>query len=632
MSMGQELGRGAEGAVFEVPIPDAVAKIYHKVPDHKKQQKLSFMAQTADERLLSYVSWPKETLHQGSKTGPVVGFLMPKVARKDEVHLVYSPAHRRQDYPKAAWDFLLAVARNVAASFETIHSQGYVIGDVNQKGVMVGKDSKVTLIDSDSFQVNANGTLHRCLVGVPHFTPPELQGIAGFDSITRTNNHDNFGLALLIFHLLFGARHPYSGVALKQGVGDVLETDIKSFRYAYARDAQARGIAPPPRSIPLSILPDAVEAMFHAAFTERGAAGGRPTAQQWVAALDAVRTRVKKCGVSSMHVYPDHLAKCPWCALEQQGVTYFIDLGATYTQTPTGFELTRVWALIQAVPAPPPLVVPNVGTANLSPRPLPQDVTSSGMTAFYYVLVIIAALTVLTFSNFFTALVVGGIGWMVAGNIGREARIAEKQRRQAAMDAAKRDYEQIVERLEAEAGPEGFRAKRGHLEPLRDEYAKLPEATRLELDKLHATAKERQLTRYLSTCFIDNASISGVGPAKKASLRSFGIETAAEVSASAVYQVRGFGDVLTRAVLDWRNSCERRFVFNPATAVSPADKNAVLAKFGAQRMALETALAAGAMELQQFRQRATGQLAALMPLLQDAARKRAQAEKDLTVL
>mgnify|MGYP000709306936 CR=1 FL=1 len=147
------------------------------------------------------------------------------------------------------WDFLLYVARNTAAAFDTLHSHGHVLGDVNQGNVMVGGDSQVVLIDSDSYQIRAKDTVHLCEVGVSHFTPPELQGISSFKGVTRTPNHDNFGLALLIFHLLFGGRHPYSGVPLRKGVGDALETDIKEFRYAYARDAQNRGIAAPPGSI-----------------------------------------------------------------------------------------------------------------------------------------------------------------------------------------------------------------------------------------------------------------------------------------------------------------------------------------------------------------------------------------------
>ncbi|MDK7181605.1 hypothetical protein QP446_12750, partial [Corynebacterium riegelii] len=92
-----------------------------------------------------------------------------------------------------------------------------------------------------------------------------------------------------------GGRHPYSGVPLISDAGNALETDITHFRYAYASDNQRRGLKPPPRSIPLSMLPSDVEAMFQQAFTESGVATGRPTAKAWVAALDLLRQQLKKC-------------------------------------------------------------------------------------------------------------------------------------------------------------------------------------------------------------------------------------------------------------------------------------------------------------------------------------------------
>ncbi len=634
VDIGRELGRGGEGSVFEISsLGSQVAKLYHKQPDAKKQAKLAFMAATADQQLLSYLAWPQETLHP-SRGGPVVGFLMPKVVGKEPIHMVYSPAHRRQDHPQAAWDFLLFVARNIAACFETVHKHGHIIGDVNQNSVMAGKDSKVILIDSDSFQVNARGTMHLCEVGVSHFTPPELQSLTSFDGFTRTTNHDNFGLALLIFHVLFGGRHPYSGVPLKSGVGDALETDIKNFRYAYARDNQPRGIGPPPRSIPLAMVPDAVEAMFHAAFTERGAQGGRPTAQQWVAALDSIRGHLKKCSASPMHIYPDHLAKCPWCALEQQGVAYFVDLGTTFTQTSTGFVLAQVWAVIQAVPAPPTLSLPSPSNFAVTAQPLPAGVAGEGTITAYRVIAVVIGIAIAMAAPkaMFWGIVVGAVGWFMAGSAGSSERAAERSRRSAAREAAKKEYDELVERVQRDAGPAGFQAKRAELTKLRDEYQALPQAEKQELDKLHSTAHERQKQKFLDGCFIDSASISGVGPARKAALRSFGIETAADVSRSKVMQVRGFGESLTRAVTDWKASCERRFVFNASNAVSAADRDAVRAKFGARKVSIEAALSRGVGELQNFRQRAVSKLATLQPQLEAAAKKLAQADKDLEAL
>lgn len=634
IALGRELGKGGEGSVFEVSaLANQVAKLYHKAPAPKKQAKLSFMASTADAQLLNYVAWPQETLHP-SRGGPVVGFLMPKVSGKDPIHMVYSPAHRRQDYPKAAWDFLLYVARNIAASFEVVHIHGHVIGDVNQNSFMVGRDSKVMLIDSDSFQVNTGEALHLCEVGVSHFTPPELQSLSSFDGFTRTTNHDNFGLALLIFHVLFGGRHPFSGVPLRSGVGDALETDIKTFRYAYARDNETRGLSPPPRSIPVSMLPDAMESMFHLAFTERGASGVRPSPKQWVAALDGLRGRLKKCGTSSMHMYPDHLGSCPWCTLERQGVVYFIELGTTFTPTSSGFVLAQVWGLIQAVPAPPPVTVPNPNSFNAKAKPLPDGIPGEGAITFYKLIVLVIAIGVFIAAPkaWFIALLVGWAGWAMASSAGSSRRSAELSMRRSAMEVARQQYGHLVERARKEAGPEGFHALRAELAKIKDELEGLPRMEKEEIDKLHATAHDRQKQKFLDTCFIDNASIPGVGPTRKAALRSFGIETAADVSKLRVMQVRGFGESLTRAVLDWKASCERRFQFNPAVAVSQADRDAVRARSATRRIMLEGQLSRGVGELQSFRQRAASQMTTLQSQLEAAARKLAQAQADFAAM
>ena len=55
---GRELGKGGEGAVYDIEeFVDSVAKIYHTPPPALKQDKLAFMAATADAQLLNYVAW-----------------------------------------------------------------------------------------------------------------------------------------------------------------------------------------------------------------------------------------------------------------------------------------------------------------------------------------------------------------------------------------------------------------------------------------------------------------------------------------------------------------------------------------------------------------------------------------------
>ena len=87
-----------------------------------------------------------------------------------------------------------------------------VVGDVNSNNVVVHRDATTHLIDCDSFQIpGAGGALHRCTVGVAEYQPPEFQG-KDLSRLDRLPQHDLFGLAVMIFQLLFVGKHPFAGV------------------------------------------------------------------------------------------------------------------------------------------------------------------------------------------------------------------------------------------------------------------------------------------------------------------------------------------------------------------------------------------------------------------------------------
>ena len=75
----------------------------------------------------------------------------------------------------------------------------------------------VTLIDCDSWQVNAAGKTFRCPVAAPDMLAPELQG-KELGKISRTLESEYFSLAILIFKSLMLGRHPYDVVG---GAGPV---------------------------------------------------------------------------------------------------------------------------------------------------------------------------------------------------------------------------------------------------------------------------------------------------------------------------------------------------------------------------------------------------------------------------
>lgn len=63
--LGQLIGRGGEGAVYEVlGKPDFVAKIYEKPFDQQKAEKLSSMIKLAKPAIFQVAAWPKSTIHK----------------------------------------------------------------------------------------------------------------------------------------------------------------------------------------------------------------------------------------------------------------------------------------------------------------------------------------------------------------------------------------------------------------------------------------------------------------------------------------------------------------------------------------------------------------------------------------
>jgi hypothetical protein len=112
------------------------------------------------------------------------------------------------------------------------------------------------------------------------------------------------------------------------------------------------------------------------------------------------------------------------------------------------------------------------------------------------------------------------------------------------------------------------------------------EENRLIAD-LKAKQKEAQLRSFLQQFYIAYAKIRGIGRNRKILLRSYGVETAADVEQNRVQQISGFGPVVAGSLIAWRKSIEKRFVFNPNQPISPADIAAIKAAVLKKKSQLE---------------------------------------------
>ncbi|CAM2139612.1 Helix-hairpin-helix domain-containing protein [Pararobbsia alpina] len=634
VSLGNELGRGGEGTAFDVLLPGAnlAAKLYHGPVSKEKQEKLRAMVARSDDRLKAIAAWPLETLHL-TRQGPTIGFVMPKAVNAEPLHHLYGPGHRKQQFPDADWAFLVNAARNVAAAFAVLHASGCVVGDVNPNLVFVGRNTVTRLIDCDSFQFSSGNRVFGCEVGVPLFTPPELQGLSSMRDAMRTVNHDRFGLSLLIFHLLLMGRHPFFGVY--SGREDMPpERAIKEFRYAFSSPAGSQGMRPPPNTVGPEILPPSMVAMFELAFSKAGVqSNARPTAMQWVTALDGLKNQLRTCSTDSVHKYYAGIGACPWCQLESRtGFVCFINmLAGSPGPGSSSFDLARAWSNILAIASPGTAAAPSfVRPKNLKAKALPAEMrrAQTWRQLRPWIAVAVSVAGIAAAQQYAVLFLVLSSLCFIWGNGAAPERIQRK----AALDLANKVSAAAWSQWASAATDKSFQDNLEELKQTRREYEELGQRLAQDKQRLHSNAREIQLRNYLERFFISDHDIPGIGPTRKAMLESFGVESAADVSWNRVRSIKGFGERLTGELVAWRKSLEARFVFDPNKGIAPADLATLQQRYAQLRRQLEGALAAGPSQLTQSKNKLEQQRGYLREMVLNADLQVAQAEEDYRVV
>lgn len=638
--LGAEIGQGGNGIVYTVTRrPDLVAKIQKFPLGSHDVAKLERMMQGATVELLSVSAWPVDGLKDAA--GRIAGFVMPRIADARPVYELYGPRSRVQHFPSADFRFIVHVAANIARLFQAIHEAGFVAGDVNHSNVMVRQNGTAAVIDCDSMQVG-DGSQFRCAVATELFVPPELFG-ADLASTPRTPNHDNFGLAVLIFHLLFMGRHPYAGVF--HGRGEMpIERAIAEGRYAYSHDSRRTQMTPPPMTVPMSAIGPEVARLFEEAFHPNARAGTRPRPLHWIAALDALKASLVPCRLVGWHHHPaDH--ECPWCRIE--GASRLKLFGGIVKVVTAGVaDLETLWARYQALTSPaflkrpprPALVLPRPSLPRLRAvrwrwpslalpragavrRAVTDGVGRVRWSLFLYVPALIFALydlkvlgswqshwaQLVALGQWFAAQPIhvqalAGFGALAAASL-LEIPLSRLLLHPRPTGLARL---RVLPALKAKAPAQASRPTASN--PLAHMWADItawrgamrlwwrfpaaPDVTDLAgpiaavKTKLDALAVERdnriracaapmpedeQRVRYLAQYRIEDARLHNIGAARCAVLRSWGIDTAADVDVVKISAIPGFGKNLTDKLLLWRENHEKGFTPSTAVVIDPLE-------------------------------------------------------------
>lgn len=572
------------------------------------------------------VAFPIDKLF--SDRGDFVGFTMRKARGVKPIHELYAPGSRKAEFPTADYRFLARTATNVARAVASVHLVGCIIGDINHSGILVKDQATVTLIDADSFQVRLGTMVYRCRVGVKEYTPPELQG-QPLGEIDRQPWHDAFGLAIVVFQLLFMGRHPFAGRFT--GQGDVpIDRAIKEGRFAFSIERRTETRMDPPPLVPtLSDMTPDVASAFERAFQRSPSRyQSRPTPADWVKLLTRFEQELIPCRLNPAHHHPKNAKSCPWCRLESgMGNSLFPRSAfATTSLRSSNFDLASAMADIDRVLSPgqapdPVQAIPLQGP--LRSASAAKVRWERAMRRLGGVLIAIVAVVGLA-SGIEIALVLFFLaGYLMFG--GNEAHLQLR----AARDRAESEWKQLGGEWELETGPSRFEAKRTHLMELVKEYRGLPARESALLQDLERRRRDIQLQRFLEGHRIGRARIEGIGDGRKATLASFGIETAFDVTVRTVRGVPGFGEVLTSNLAAWRRTIERRFSFNPSLGTDPVAIQQVRDKIARRRDELEVALRRGPTELEQLRVHAIASRRNPTQRMIEARRALAQAQVDL---
>ncbi len=684
---GPLVGEGGEGRIYEVQgRPDLVVKVYHAPLSATKAAKMRAMIARRPPAVERYAAWPLRLLKDAN--GAAGAVVMPRITGGRDIHLLYSPRARRQHFPQADWSFLILTAQNVAAAFANVHAAGCVIGDVNHGSVLVKDDAQVALIDCDSFQIRADGRLYACDVAVPTFTPPELQGRMLSD-VERSPDHDAFGLAVLIFHLLFMGRHPFAG--RPANTADVpIEQAIREHRFAFSRDRARVRLEPPPHTLPLEAASPEIAALFEHAF---GPHGARPTPLDWHGALDRLRGRLQRCALEPAHAFLTTLTACPWCRIEtQSGARLFLSLHrgpetALARGDDFGVGLVQgLWRAIMAAPRPVALPLPEhtalaggrepgsgaqaIGrrallaarlgygaaaaaglTAALAAPDLPVLWAAAGIAGFWTPRVALAPHKSAGVAEILQRLQTAQMHWeAVSARWGQETSAQQFDDVLALLNRLRLEHERLTAQAIAKA-QDRARTHQADVQKWTNDRARQAQAIRRRFnltepialtDAELVAAFNTQMGEHLDRHGIEKAGIADIGASRTAKLASFGIETAGDVTLAKVRAVPGFGSSLTRRLISWRRGIEQGFRFDAVRAQADIRAGLIAVKQapsapGEARLSqqaerrcrkIESELRDGAPVLQELSRRIAARQAMLLAEARVCAAEYAQAEAD----
>lgn len=260
----KELGKGGQARVYKIQTrgyEDYCLKKFIREEDAKKNyDRIAYMIQHPPQNIMGNSSfricWPIAFAYDLQKN--FIGYVMPLAfpnSRDLKILEVYNakPISQQAKYKRYPdWfgkyeldtdDGLknrLKMLCNWAIAIYSLHeTHKYVVVDLKPENVMATSSGKISIVDTDSFQISENGKLlYPGAAYTPAYFPPEGKAIKQSNT-PFPSSCDCFSAAICFYKILVGV-HPYGGTVKKHPY-DRLETEEEFIReglFAYGDKKQ----------------------------------------------------------------------------------------------------------------------------------------------------------------------------------------------------------------------------------------------------------------------------------------------------------------------------------------------------------------------------------------------------------
>jgi DNA-binding helix-hairpin-helix protein with protein kinase domain len=295
------------------------------------------------------------------------------------------------------------------------------------------------------------------------------------------------------------------------------------------------------------------------------------------------------CSANDAHHYFKVATSCPWCRMEHTAPGFIAFTPRLPTILgPTVFDLNALQAMLAGLKdpgAPPDLL--RIASVPQNLKPSPEALRARNARWMHFGAGGVGAVAGICLLS------LGGAGPVVglvaiAGSI--SVAFAHRQRIKGAAAVRQRAetaWNAVQSAWSQQAGNKNFVEAKSEAEKLMLSLARIPGQEKHRLQELNNKKRESQLLRYLERFRVADAKIRKIGPGRKVTLASFGIETAADVQRHRIEAIQGFGPTLASALLAWRQLHAQRFVYRANGPLDPRDVQLIKSEINKERSELE---------------------------------------------